>query len=533
MPIDISGRQIFLASPGDLAAERTLCRDVIRRFNEEHANESGVHFIVKGWEAVAPGVGRPQGKINPHIEDCDFMILILGHRWGSPPSIDGPYSSGTEEEFFRCLELLQAPDAAMRDLAVIFKTIEPDRLQDAGPQLEAVIDFRSRLEQSKELLYTVFDSDFTLTTAINKALKAWSERLAERTPRIITLPEKITGDVEPKQRSGADLLDVAAAFIEKQLWMQAEKAFALAIADGSPIAITKYANFMRRTGRSHTAMELNEQLLDDPVLLSNSDPESVGFRVNSLTSMGLMHRYRGNLEKSAALISEAISTALSSPEPVNRELCKAYDNYGHTLLRQGKNDEAVDSFEKAHSIRKESGTPAEITQSVINIGRSLMAAGRYKDADERFSEVLTQLEDESADQHLRANALAGAAEAKLRQGITDGVRLLVDECIAINEAINNLDGHSIGLGLSARLLLLEGNIDEANTQAEQALKDSSTSNNVIGMATATWLQAEVAFARNDVGRCKELVAAANTLERQSRSESVAADIATTYAKLSA
>lgn len=533
MPIDLSGRQIFLASPGDLAAERSLCRDEIRKFNEDYANESGVHFIVKGWEAVAPGVGRPQGKINPHIEDCDFMILILGHRWGSPPSIDGPYSSGTEEEFFRCLELLQAPNAAMRDIAIIFKTIEADRLQDAGPQLEAVIDFRSRIEQSKELLFTVFDSESTLAAALNKALKSWSGDLSERTPRIIALPEKATGDVEAKPKGGADLLDVAAAFIEKQLWMQAEKAFALAIADGSPLAITKYANFMRRTGRSHTAMELNEQLLDDPVLLSNSDPESVGFRVNSLTSIGLMHRYRGDLEKSAALLSEAITTALNSPEPINRELCKAYDNYGHTLLRQGKNDEAVDSFEKAHSIRKQSGTLAEITQSVINIGRSLMAADRYKDADERFVEALTQLEHETADMHLRANALAGAAEAKLRQGITDGVQTFVDECVAINEAINNLDGRSIGLGLSARLSLLEGNIDEASKQAEQALRDSSTSNNIIGMATATWLQAEVALARGDVGRCKELLAMANALERQSRSESLAGDIAATYAKLSA
>ncbi len=531
MTISLSGRRIFLASPGDLATERKLCRDIVRKFNEEQANETGVHFMVRGWEGVPPGLGRPQGKINPHLDECDFMVLILGLRWGSPPAIDGPYSSGTEEEFGRCIELLASADAVMRDLAVIFKTIDPERLQDAGPQLEKVINFRSRLEKSKALLFATYDSEPSLEGALLGILTAWAKPLGDRVPQTIVIPTDTTDELDDASGSTTELLSVAQDLIDKKMYVQAEMAYSRAIGDGSPIALTKYANFMRRTGRSDTALELNERLLSDPALLARVDGEAIEFRVGSLTNMGLMYRKRGELSKSASVLREAVSTAALSAEPIDRELCKAYDNYGHTLLQLGRHEQAVEQFESAYKIRKESGNAADIAQSAINVGRSKMATGQHSEAESQFVEALRELESVQGHDHLRANALAGVAEAKLRRNIIEDVESSINECLKINQSINNSDGRSIAHGLYARLLLLEGDDEGAESHAEEALKESIRSNNLIGRATAIWLQAEVAFARGEFEQCKDLLTRASNLEAQAPAATLAADLAGTKARV--
>ena len=531
MTISLSGRRIFLASPGDLATERKLCRDIVRKFNEEQANETGVHFMVRGWEGVPPGLGRPQGKINPHLDECDFMVLILGMRWGSPPAIDGPYSSGTEEEFGRCIELLASSDADMRDLAVIFKTIDPERLQDAGPHLEKVINFRSRLEKSKALLFATYDSEPSLEGALLGILTEWAKPLDDRVPQTIVIPTDTTDELDDTSGSTTELLSVAQDLIDKKMYVQAEMAYSRAIGDGSPIALTKYANFMRRTGRSDTALELNERLLSDPALLARVDGEAIEFRVGSLTNMGLIYRKRGELAKSASVLREAVSTAALSAEPIDRELCKAYDNYGHTLLQLGRHEQAVEQFENAHKIRKESGNAADIAQSAINVGRSKMAAGQHSEAESQFLEALRELESVQGHDHLRANALAGVAEAKLRRNIIEDVESAIDECLQINQSINNSDGRSIAHGLYARLLLLEGDDEGAESHAEEALKESIGSNNLIGRATAIWLQAEVAFARGEFERCKDLLTRASNLEVQVPTATLAVDITGTKARV--
>lgn len=56
MPIDLSGRLVFLASPGNMARERQVCRQVIRDFNEGRGEVKQVSFIVRAWEDMPGGV---------------------------------------------------------------------------------------------------------------------------------------------------------------------------------------------------------------------------------------------------------------------------------------------------------------------------------------------------------------------------------------------------------------------------------------------------------------------------------------------
>ena len=104
------------------------------------------------------GTGRPQALINEEVRTCDYMILVLWVRWGSPPATDGPYTSGTEEEYAIARECLVAAESSIRDIVVLFKGVEARQLSDPGEQLRRVLAFKRTLEEQKTLLFGTFDS---------------------------------------------------------------------------------------------------------------------------------------------------------------------------------------------------------------------------------------------------------------------------------------------------------------------------------------------------------------------------------------
>ncbi|MBK7294817.1 MAG: hypothetical protein IPI84_13845 [Holophagaceae bacterium] len=75
---------IFLASPGDLAEERKVAKEIVDDFNSQLADALGYQVELVGWEDTLPGVGRPQAIINRDLDGCDF-VGMLWKRWGTPP----------------------------------------------------------------------------------------------------------------------------------------------------------------------------------------------------------------------------------------------------------------------------------------------------------------------------------------------------------------------------------------------------------------------------------------------------------------
>src|ERR1043165_2668786 len=98
--------KVFLASPGDVAAERQVVREVLDSVNRTIGLERGLHFEITGWDTDAyPAFGKdPQSIVNDQIADMtrvDLFVGIMWNRFGSPTPRAG---SGTEEEFRRAVE---------------------------------------------------------------------------------------------------------------------------------------------------------------------------------------------------------------------------------------------------------------------------------------------------------------------------------------------------------------------------------------------------------------------------------------------
>lgn len=138
---------VFLASPGDVGAERDIAKDVVDRLSRP-LGELGWQIELHRWEENKPAYGRPQGVINPSVDACDLFIGLLWERWGQPT---GKYSSGFDEEFSRAMTRRQS--SGEPEIWLVFKKVPQDRLNDAGPQLQKVIEFYNRQQSTHLVLF--------------------------------------------------------------------------------------------------------------------------------------------------------------------------------------------------------------------------------------------------------------------------------------------------------------------------------------------------------------------------------------------
>jgi len=105
--------RIFLSSPGDVADERKIARELIERELQKHPSYRHLKLEVIAWDdpdARIPMLANetPQESVNnarPRPSTCDIVIVILWARMGTPlperiRKPDGaPYLSGTEWEY--------------------------------------------------------------------------------------------------------------------------------------------------------------------------------------------------------------------------------------------------------------------------------------------------------------------------------------------------------------------------------------------------------------------------------------------------
>ncbi len=142
---------VFVASPGDVAAERQHVHDVAAALNRNTAPERDVQFRVLDYKTDArPRLhGRgPQGPIDEDIAigECDIVVGIFWKRIGTPiPEMDG--ESGTVHE-------LRTAIAAEKPEVVICFNDAPYRPKDVAEakQTMQLLEFREEI-RGLELAY--------------------------------------------------------------------------------------------------------------------------------------------------------------------------------------------------------------------------------------------------------------------------------------------------------------------------------------------------------------------------------------------
>lgn len=91
----------MIASPGDVAVERGLARDIINEWNAIHGESRQMALMPIGWETHSyPSMeDRAQGVLNKQIlERADLLVAVFWTRIGTPT---GEAASGSVEEIER------------------------------------------------------------------------------------------------------------------------------------------------------------------------------------------------------------------------------------------------------------------------------------------------------------------------------------------------------------------------------------------------------------------------------------------------
>ena len=147
--------RIFLSSPGDVAEERQIAREVIETvLPQRPALRGKASFEVVAWDHPSGDVGlaaglTPQEAINrglPKPSECDLTIVILWGRMGSPLPADATkpdgsrYRSGTEWEFE------DARQAKPDSVYLYLRTSPPQAQSGNAAELRQMAEQAQRLE---------------------------------------------------------------------------------------------------------------------------------------------------------------------------------------------------------------------------------------------------------------------------------------------------------------------------------------------------------------------------------------------------
>jgi adenylate kinase family enzyme len=173
---------IFLASPGDVGAERTQVRNFFDDFNRSVAHVWNVRFEVVDWENYSStGIGRPQELITQQTlekyrDSLALVIGIMGQRFGCP---SGKAESGTEEEFNWALESHKT--SGFPEIKWFFRKFEkievpedPDDAEAALEQWKKVRAFRKRLSDlTNPVFFAEYSSEKHFTEILQRDLHRW------------------------------------------------------------------------------------------------------------------------------------------------------------------------------------------------------------------------------------------------------------------------------------------------------------------------------------------------------------------------
>jgi GTPase SAR1 family protein len=181
-PLPLRQYHVFLASPGDVGAERQHVRKFFDEYNRHTAHIWNVRFEVIGWDTDSTtGVGRPQELINEQTLEKyrDSLVLVIGimaQRFGTR---SGKAESGTKEEFDIAMASHKA--TGFPEIKWFFRKIDkleippdPAQAMAAVTQWQQVLAFRKAMQDlSNPVFYTEYPGAAGFAEVFEHDLNLW------------------------------------------------------------------------------------------------------------------------------------------------------------------------------------------------------------------------------------------------------------------------------------------------------------------------------------------------------------------------
>jgi tetratricopeptide (TPR) repeat protein len=459
MPSALTGYRIFIATPGGLEEERRSFRQVISDYNELDALRRGVTFLPVGWEATLGGVGRPQGLITKDLRECDYLVLILWDRWGSPTGRvpEEGYTSGTEEEYTEALRCLAQADCPLRQIIVFFKAVDERKLSDPGDQLKKVLEFKAKLEREKTLLFYTYDEVPVFENKLRSHLAQWVRDHEEGLPDKSTLPTTTpTTDVgkeaapavaaseggRGETQGSSELVRAAKELAFEHHYTEAETLFARAVAINNDLgALVSYGTFLAQRERLAQARAKFQRVVD----LADEPHEAV-WKARALDGLGDLLQAQGSMEEAEAKYKEGLEIFEEIKDEAG--MAEVYGKLGDLYKDGGRLEQAEAVYHQSLKIYERMDRKEGLADIYSNLGNVCQARNDFGKAEEmhrRSMEIKEELgiEEGLADVYLNLGSIYHS------RGDFDQTEQMYRQSLGLFEKLNERQGeadvlHSLG-----------------------------------------------------------------------------------------
>lgn len=467
--------KVFIASPGDVAVERRAFKDTVESLNKGFGLGADVEFVPLGWEDVLSQVGRrSQSVINQDVDACDVFILVMWRRWGQAAPDAGPYTSYTEEEFWRAVARYEK--SGKPTIHVFFKEIESGQMADPGDQLKKVLAFRSKLEQSRKVLYRGFADEKGFSIEIKNHLIAFVKSPPSAdAPHgdVPILPDSVQLEVERYRQDALKALHEIERFKLEALHAvaQAEQARADAhdaITRARAIEVAAEAKAASRTldlaelaakaaldGRIEEARQSFAKALDGT---ANLDVLYLGYR---------FYQRIGELEEAERLLKRWL--AISGRDQPTASTAAALSNLGLIALARGDLGEAEKLQRESMEIHSKIGRLEEQASNLGNLGLIAMTRGDLGEAEKFHSEAL-EIDRKFGHLEGQASQLGNLGWIAQTCGDLNAAEKLHHEAMTIERKLGRLENQANQLGNLGVIAQTRGDLDAAEKLFREVLE---------------------------------------------------------------
>jgi len=441
--------RVFFASPADLVDERKIFGEAITQLNVGFGDGANVEFEPFGWEYSLASTGRrAQSVINDKIDTCDVFILALYRRWGQDSPDASPYSSYTEEEFYRALDRWARTSAP--EIFVFFKRVDAESEADPGPQLRKVLDFRKHLEETHQVLYKYFDSPQSFIDLVDCHLRAFAK------------------DELPKPDKRRDVVILPMSILQL-----VEKAKEIALQKTEEAKKAKDAAEQAR----HQLEAIQLQIAEDAAQLSKEGKiefarEKLTKLVTETTNLYILYLgfdffYRtGDLDSAFIALKKWLS--LSGADNNTKLTAMALERLGILYQIRGELDQAEEMCQKSLAINKTLGDKNGMAGNYNNLGNLYKIRGEIDQAELMYQKSLAVNEILGYKEGM-AGTYNNLANLHLIRGELDRAEVMYKKSLAIDEELGDKEGIASDYGNLGNLYLIRGELGRAEEMCQKSL----------------------------------------------------------------
>lgn len=467
--------KIFIGCPTDLNSEKEKVKRAIAEWNKATKMEDRKpSFTVVDSSTVAPSLNRAQAEINKQLRDCNFCIILFKQKWGSEPNNGGPYSSGTEEEFYTSLLSILDEASPMTNSAVLFvKTSNP------SPEVEA---FKKKLKDSFRIFYgSVTNSK--LEEKIIQLLQSFLDRPADEIPDNIPTSRGVNVIGPFKKMNDAKTIislgDTARGY---QLLKSAAT-------DGGPLQQVELAKYYRRSGQYDRAAHILSEICWPNLVRQDRLNSAVAATV--LRELSNIDLNRNDPDSVVLRNSQYFSIFSNQEIEAPREYAELLDCSGRAYHQLKQRKKARSYYEKAKVLREKLRDPEQTMRSIINLARLDLKDRNYESLNERLFEA-DSIEDTGISTPTLANLQLLRAQTSLyRDQDFEKTLEFAIRALRANEFEANEKGIAYSLMLMTEAEIGLGRMNMAQMHAERGLEINDQIKNTFGATKFRTLLAQI------------------------------------------